>query len=127
MKIILVSHGEFTTYLLKSAEMILGDQKENSVVSIKFYAKDSMETLKNRVAEVLDKFKDEELLILTDLKGGTPCNVSFLLSKQYKLRLITGVNLPMLLESLLSIEENLTDELIKTIIKAGIDGVQSII
>lgn len=126
MKILLVSHGKFTSYLLKSAEMILGDMSTESIEAVNFYSKDSMETLKNRVVGQIEKWSNEELLILTDLQGGTPCNVSFLLSKKYKFHLITGVNLPMLLEALMSIKNKLTDELLQSIIQAGKDGIQLI-
>ncbi len=126
MKILLIAHGEFTTYLLKSAEMILGTQDENSVAAINFYPQDSMEALKKRVTEKLEDFQGEDILFLTDLRGGTPCNVSFLLSKQYKIHLLTGLNLTMLLEALLSKDEAITDELIEKIAAAGRDGVQVI-
>ncbi|MEQ6359838.1 PTS sugar transporter subunit IIA [Thermoanaerobacter thermohydrosulfuricus] len=124
MKILIITHGELATYLLKTAEMIIGTQDENFIEIINFYPQDSMETLKEKLINQIKKFIGEEILILTDLKGGTPFNVAFLLLKEYKFYLITGVNLPMLLEILLLKEEEKTgEEVVKKIADIGRDGI----
>ena len=100
MKVLLISHGKFSEEILKSSEMILGPQKD--VYPIIFLASESIETLKDRVEEKLKVFSEKEIIIITDIKGGTPFNVAFLLKKTYKFTLLTGLNLPILLEALIS-------------------------
>ena len=102
-KIILTAHGELSKAFLYSVEMIAGEQNPDEVAAVNFYPDDSLETLKGRLEEQIIKFNPEEnhIIIFTDLKAGSPFNASFLLSKTYKLSVIYGMNLPMLLEILL--------------------------
>ena len=43
--------------------------------------------------------RNKGTLILTDMLGGTPCNASVLLTKNFNIEVLTGVNLPMLLSA----------------------------
>lgn len=125
MKVILISHGRFSEEILKSAEMILGPQE--NVCSIIFLANDSLEVLKNKIEGKLKEFLEEDVLIITDLKGGTPCNAAFLLQKTYKFTLLTGLNLPILLEALISKNtENSADLLGSKLVEVGSHSIEKI-
>lgn len=125
MRVILISHGRFSEEILKSAEMILGPQK--NVYPITFLENDSMQTLKDRTEEKLKKLSGEEVVIITDLKGGTPCNVAFLLKKTYNFTLLTGLNLPILLEALISKDiENNSEVLGDKLIDVGSHSIEKI-
>ena len=102
-KIILTAHGELANAFLYSVEMIAGEQNPNEVAAVNFYPDDSLETLKGRLEEKILEFDPEEnhVIVFCDLKAGSPFNASFLLSKKYKLSVVYGMNLPMLLEILL--------------------------
>ncbi|MFM1652887.1 PTS sugar transporter subunit IIA [Brevibacillus sp. B_LB10_24] len=100
--IILISHGWMAVETLKSAEMILGP-KENAA-AIAMEATDSPESTKQKLQEELAKFSHcEEVIVLADLMGGTPCNVSLtLLGDHPNMQLFTGFNLPLVMELLAS-------------------------
>lgn len=109
-KLILVAHGDLGNSFLRSVTMIVGDQNPDEVAAINFSPDDSLDTLKARIEEQLIKFKPTEnhIIICCDLKAGTPFNASYLLSKKYPLHIISGTNLPLLLELVLS-KDSLTD------------------
>lgn len=99
--IILISHGEFAKYAMKSAEMIVGKQENYEIVSVT-----DDKDLQNVVEElkaVYEKVKnDREVIVLADIFGGTPSNSSSsLLLGGADVVVYTGFNLPVLLELLL--------------------------
>lgn len=101
--VLLVTHGDYGRSLLAAAEMILGPQSHARSVGV-----ESTESMDETLATI--KRSVEELdtgmgvLILTDMFGGTPTNLSLSLLSVDGLEVVTGVNLPMLLKSLGSTE-----------------------
>lgn len=119
--IILVTHGNFGQSLLSAASMIMGDdEKCHSLgVDVSRPMKDIIEELKGKVSE-LDS--GSGVLILTDMFGGTPTNISLSLLSPGKIEVITGVNLPMLLKALGGRTKKLED-LAQEIKGAGKQGI----
>ena len=112
--IILISHGHFAEYAMKSAEMIVGKQENYKIISVT-----DDKDLENVLAEIRDaykKLKDErEVIVLADIFGGTPCNAgSRMILDGCDITVYTGFNLPVLLELLLNRElptEEIKDKL----------------
>lgn len=126
VNIILSAHGEFATSLLKSAEMITGPLQ--GITAISFYPNEGMEDLSRKIKTAIEEYGSNELLIITDLKGGTPCNVSFLLSKQHNFTLLCGLNLPILLEaSFLKDVETSSSILCDKLLEVGSTSIQRIL
>ncbi|MDQ0204787.1 PTS sugar transporter subunit IIA [Pectinatus haikarae] len=97
MKIILASHGHLARELLNSAEMICGKQQNIGV--IEFIPGDDLDKLKRKFSECMDD--SVEILIITDIFGGTPYNIAAGFALQNKLcMVIAGGSLPMLLDVL---------------------------
>jgi len=95
---LLVSHADFCVGLLNSYEMIAGETKKVSTVSLtEDGIGDFSKRLKYQIESILQK---DDLLIFCDIKGGTPFNESFnhFLNHPDKIRIIPGMNLPMLIE-----------------------------
>ena len=94
---VIVTHGNFSEALLKTAEMIIGPQEKVAAVALN--ASEGLEDLKAKIQVAVEKVMcDKGVIIFTDMFGGSPSNVSvgFLSDK---VEVITGVNLPVLLES----------------------------
>lgn len=76
---------------------------------------------KNNFVEELEKllneFEDEQVIILTDLPGGSVNKESASLIKQYNCNVISGINLSLVLELVLSSDEVLTDETIRSAVE----------
>ena len=121
--IVVVSHGILSEHLVSAASLILGEAK--SVKAVTFLARESLEDLRRKTKEATEEFATEGCLILTDIMGGSATNVSIEIMKSHEnVYVVTGVNLPMLLEAINSREN--TD--LKTLAaQVSNSGVRSII
>ncbi len=106
--VLLVTHLDFGQKLLQTAEEILGEQKGCLAVSVNIHRKmeEILQEIKSSIKEV---DSGQGVIVLTDMFGGSPSNLSLSLLSQGKLEVITGANLPMLLKIFSSREENLHD------------------
>lgn len=107
--IILISHGFFAKEALASAEMIVGKQAD--CYSISVTVDKEVEKVEQELAEIYESLNhDHEVLILCDIFGGTPSNVAvrFLMTHP-NIQIISGFNLPMLLDTFLSRESSLKE------------------
>lgn len=94
---LITTHGNLGNELIKSAELIKG-RLENTIHISVDQTKD-VEGLKKEISLAIKKLdKGKGVLILTDLFGGTPSNISLSFMKEDKVEVLTGVNLPMLLK-----------------------------
>lgn len=125
--VIIATHGEFSSALLGSANMIFGNAED--VVTIAFLPGQGPEDLLDRYAE--ETRGASEALFLVDLFGGSPYNAAarFVAERQgtgFEADIVTGVNLPMLIEVLAkrSLDRSL-GELVDAAQRAGRDGIRS--
>lgn len=117
LNIVIGTHGKFGEELIKSAEMIAG--KMDNVQAVSLLPMMSLEEFMQTVDTLLNTLEGPTLA-LVDLYGGTPCNVFTALTKKYNHNVITGLNLPMLLNLYINVsgEETLDmDEIINNCIK----------
>ena len=119
--VIICTHGNSAPELLKSAEMICGKQENCQTVSFK--EGESLEQLKSEISEKISQLKGT-VFCLTDLKGGTPFNTLVrLLKSNPEMEIITGVNIPMLLELFINRSQLKKEELLSGIMTAGKTGI----
>lgn len=95
--IIIVSHGDYGSAILRTAEFILGPISDCSSISVDA-GHEVSETVRRLedAAERLDK--GAGVIILTDMFGGTPTNLALSLLVKHHVEVVTGVNMPMLLK-----------------------------
>ena len=95
--VIITTHGNLGSELIKAAELIKGKLEGVSYISVD--QTNGMEEIKKEISSSIKKLEQGQgVLILTDLFGGTPSNISLSFLKEGKLEVVTGVNLPMLLK-----------------------------
>lgn len=125
LKLIVSGHGEYAKGMYQALTMIAGQQ--DHVVAVLFEDGMDLMVYQEKLAAELNDDKDG-YIFLTDLKGGTPFNISMMVSQTAdKVRVISGTNLPMLIEgALLSTIESDVDTLVEQLIKTGKDGIDSI-
>lgn len=124
--IVIVSHGSLAEGLKNSAEMLFG-VKEN-VKSVTLQPSDGPDDLRARILESINQIADEQVLLMVDLWGGTPFNQSSLILEENpsNIAIITGVNLPMLLEAYGAADYcESANELIGEIYNSGREGVMT--
>ena len=109
--IVVVTHASLADEILNAAELILGPSQGVEAVSIdrEMAVEVAQEKLHQAVALV---GKDGDgTIILTDLFGGTPTNISVELLQEGVVEILTGVNLPMLIKGIGSRSDHNLDEL----------------
>lgn len=111
--IILGTHGNAAEQLLLTTEMILG--KQDNVGFIDFVPGENAQTLEKKYETQLSSLKTEEgILFLVDMWGGSPFNAASSLIKNKKnADIVTGVNIPMLIEVFMARDDELSlDEIV---------------
>lgn len=98
--IILASHGEFANGILQSGEMIFGAQENVKAVTLQ--PSEGPNDIRAKMEEAIASFDNQkEVLFLVDLWGGTPFNQANALIEGHEdtWAILTGMNLPMLIET----------------------------
>ena len=94
--ILVVSHGRLAEALISSVKILVGHLHRIKGVSIG--PKDQEKEVKDRIRQKMAEVNDGDgIVILTDILGGTPTNLSLSCLETEKVEVVTGVNLPMLL------------------------------
>lgn len=95
--LLVVGHCRLAEELLAVAELIVG--KIPNCTAICIGPEERVEEIGRKLEEAINNLDDGSgVLILTDLFGGTPTNVSLSFLQEKKVEVISGVNLPMLLK-----------------------------
>ena len=120
--IIVVTHVDYGSALLRAAEFILGPIQD--ITSIQVDSSFEVEETVARLQEAVNLLDTGHgVLVLTDMFGGTPTNLSLSLLKAHPdVEVLTGVNLPMLLKVLGNRHMPLS-ELAELAKEAGCEGI----
>ncbi|MCX5912584.1 MAG: PTS sugar transporter subunit IIA [Deltaproteobacteria bacterium] len=95
--IVLVTHPNLGEEFIRSAEMICG--KMPRVLTVSIDTRKEVEELRRGIAEAIKKVDDGDgVLILTDMFGGTPSNMSLAFLQEDRVEVLTGLNLPMMIK-----------------------------
>jgi PTS system mannose-specific IIA component len=121
--VLIVTHGEFGKALLETLQMIVGETV--GIHSVPLLSQDSGENLRLKIEKTLDQVdpRSQGTLILVDMLGGTPFNVSIQLATERNVKVVTGVNLPMLVQAFSSREDHDLEALCLDIQKTTREGV----
>ncbi|CAN5679637.1 PTS sugar transporter [soil metagenome] len=94
---VIVSHGQVANELLVAAETVVGAQNHIAAVSIGWH--DDVEMSKDEISRAIKQVSEGcGVLLLTDMFGGTPTNISAMFIKENEVEIVTGVNLPMVIK-----------------------------
>jgi PTS system mannose-specific IIA component len=94
---VIVSHGQLANEILAAAETVVGELNHIAAVSIGWH--DDVETAKDEIARAIKKVSGGKgVLLLTDMFGGTPTNISAMFIADNEIEIVTGVNLPMVIK-----------------------------
>ncbi|SHJ13960.1 PTS system, mannose-specific IIA component [Clostridium amylolyticum] len=96
--ILLVTHGPYATALIESVEMVYG--KQEKIESVYLSQGESVEKLQDKINEAINTLNCEQVLIMVDILGGTPYTAGAIKLENPNINVITGINMPMLLEIL---------------------------
>ncbi|MHA1506404.1 MAG: PTS sugar transporter subunit IIA [Candidatus Asgardarchaeia archaeon] len=125
--IIIISHGKFCEELLKSAELIVG--KQEFIETVPLLEGESPETFFDEVKKKIEEFRDkgyQEILVLSDLFGGSTSNTVTRITLDKNIEVVTGVNMPMLLEVIINRDSADLNELTKIAEESGKEGIVNV-
>lgn len=95
--VVIVTHYRLGEEFLHALRLIVPDAPRFHAVSID--PKQSIEEMRHAIAAALELAdQGAGVLILTDMFGGTPSNISLAFLKDHPVEVVTGVNLPMLIK-----------------------------
>lgn len=94
--LVLVAHAGIAQEFLVAAEMIMGKIEGVEAVSIK--PDDQVDLIRNAIDEAIKKVDNDGVIIMTDMFGGTPSNMSLSFLQENHIEVLTGVNLPMMIK-----------------------------
>jgi PTS system mannose-specific IIA component len=108
--VVIVTHYRLGEEFLQALRLIVPDAPPFLAVSID--PQQSVEEMRGAIAEALRAAeKGEGVLILTDMFGGTPSNISLSFLKEHRVEVVTGANLPMLIKLATLSEKKTLEEL----------------
>lgn len=123
--VIIVAHLQLADELLKAAEIIYSSKLDNfKAVSINL--NDDPDQAREKVlAAVKSMDTGDGVLILVDMFGGTPSNLSLSLLAKGKTEIVTGVNLPMIVEAASNSKKLPLNKLVNILMSSGQEGIRS--
>ncbi len=123
--IVVVTHGQLARELVSAAEMIIGEIPNVTAVSIGWH--ENPDDAQREIEEaVLRADSGKGTVVLTDMFGGTPSNLSLTFLEKGRVEVVTGVNLPMLIRLASLREEEEGDDLLELASEAAREGKDSI-
>ncbi|MHB1651018.1 MAG: PTS sugar transporter subunit IIA [Desulfitobacteriaceae bacterium] len=124
--ILIVTHGHLSESLLDAASMFVSDTRHTGTVT--FLSGQGVEDIEASVRGAIQELTPNDgILALVDLPGGSPARaIGGLLFENEKIELLTGVNLPMLVEVLMLRGDLTLTELADHAFESGTGGIANI-
>lgn len=103
--IVIVTHGTLSVGLKNAAEVIIGES--NNIVTESLFEEDNIQELNKKIKQAMESVdQGDGVIIFTDIESASPYNQALIMvnqldeNKKQQVVVISGVNLPMLLESI---------------------------
>lgn len=122
--ILLIAHAPLAHALRECALHVFPDC-EGSVAALDVQPNQPPEESLAQARILLEQLGTESILVLTDVFGATPCNIAQRLTDGVRSRLVTGVNLPMLLRAVSYRNEPL-ESVVNRAVVGGTQGVMQV-
>jgi PTS system mannose-specific IIA component len=112
--ILVVAHRRLAEELIGTAELIVG--KIDNCIGLSLDPDLPVDDLRQQITDAMNEVNDGDgVIILTDMFGGTPSNLSLSFLNHKGIEVVTGVNLPMLLKLAQSRQEQKVGELARIV------------
>lgn len=122
--LIIAAHGDLSRSLMRSVSLITGEYR--NVITVCLEKNDNADIFYEEIQRAIEKADEGDgVIIFTDVLGGTPSNMATLAARRHNLFCLTGVNLPMMIEFLMSAADRMTlDELAERCFEAASSGIR---
>jgi mannose/fructose-specific phosphotransferase system component IIA len=128
-QILVVGHGAFATTLLETARMLTGST--GHARAVQFPVGTGVSELTDTVSAAIDALIEERdgdrerVLVLADIAGGSPARVALGEALAGRAEVVTGANLPMLIDALFAPDTTTPDELARQVAGSAQSGIRN--
>ena len=122
--LVIASHGTLADSLIETAEVVCGSEMVKGIKTFLMKSDTNSEDFIGEAEKYIQEDPNGEYFVMTDLFGASPCVSMVRALRDHEYRLVTGVNLGMLLEVLLNKDLSLI-ELEEKAINAGKEGAKT--
>jgi PTS system mannose-specific IIA component len=117
--ILVVAHANLGQTLIDTVEFILGGEQE-FMMAVSIDIQQNPENLRKKIKQGIAKVRtDNGVIILTDMFGGTPSNLSYSFLEEGTVEVISGVNLPILLKAVTARKKMNMEKLTSALVDHG--------
>lgn len=121
IKFLLASHGNLADGMYSSVKIIMGEQ--NNISTLCAYVKENFD-LKKEVSKIINGLSSEDkLIVITDVFGGSVNNEFMTNLKNKNIYLISGLNLPLVIELITNQDNEDIDSLINNALENSKDSI----
>lgn len=122
--LLVIAHAPLASALRTVAQHVYPDCAA-SLLALDVAPDMSIESAHLQARELLEQLQPKEVLILTDVFGATPCNVAQRLADGARVKVVTGINVPMLWRALCYSGESL-DSLVSRALSGAAQGAMQV-
>ncbi|MFH1096160.1 MAG: PTS fructose transporter subunit IIA [Candidatus Desantisbacteria bacterium] len=120
--IVVVTHGNMCVELIKTAEMVIGECQ--NTMAIPFLCHESCEERTLKIEQAIFQVNQGDgVVICTDFIGGSCCTISGAFLRDENIEVLTGVNLPMIINLVNHRNEGRLKDAVVTAREAGIKNI----
>jgi len=122
--IVVVAHGDLAKELISVVNFVLSSNPSVQMLGVSLDPNREFDTFKHDIKNAIKKVKAKDgTLLVTDMFGGTPSNISLTFLEENKVEVVSGVNLPMLLKLATLADKVTLEEAVKIAETAGRDNI----
>ena len=125
VQVVIASHGLLSKEIVNSAAMILGNVPSH-IHLLSIIGEGGIEKLRIDSAALAQKLQDVPVLLLTDLFGGSPFMTVLSTFRDCEYKVITGYNLPMVMEAFSVKESDILATLTAQLIETGTGAIKAL-
>lgn len=130
--IVLIGHGSYASGVLSAVELVAGVPEQ--ITAVNFVKGEGVEQLKANLIQAILSLKSQDVLVMTDIVGGSPFNVTAQLlienageKLEKNIKAVAGTNLAAVIQAVFMRETIPFDCLAGEVAQAGREGVQDIL
>jgi len=123
--IVIVAHGGLAEEIVNTTAMIVGE-KPPAIVGVAVTGLEKPEEIRQQIdAAIRSVDRGRGVVVFTDMFGGTPSNIALSFLKENHVEVISGVNLPMLVDMIYSRGDGTLDGLSRQLADVGRNSIRT--
>ena len=126
IRILLASHSNFANGLYETGQMIAGKEMMEDVTCLSLQPDEGVTCLEKQVEQYCTQYMGDTFLIMVDMLGATPFNVCASVFQHCDYRILSGMNLPMLIAAVIHRGQSSLEELAEYAHTAGKEGIETV-